>query len=150
MSRSRGFTLAELAMVCALIAILAAVALPTGRFMVRREQEAELRLALRQMRNAIDEHKRLADQGMIQVELGTEGYPAELEVLVEGVTIVGQTTKRRFLRRIPVDPMTGSTDWGKRSYQDRPDSKVWGGQSVYDIYSKFDGIALDGSKYKDW
>jgi general secretion pathway protein G len=148
--RSRGFTLAELAMVCALLAILAAVALPTGRFMVRREQEAELRLALRQMRNAIDEHKRLADQGMIQVELGTEGYPAELEVLVEGVTIVGQTTKRRFLRRIPVDPMTGKSEWGMRSYQDDTDSWSWGGENVYDVYSLSEATALDGSKYKDW
>ena len=150
MRRSRGFTLAELAMVCALLAILAAVALPTGRFMVRREQEAELRLALRQMRNAIDEHKRLADQGMIQVELGTEGYPAELEVLVEGVTIVGQTTKRRFLRRIPVDPMTGKSEWGMRSYQDDTDATSWGGQNVYDVFTKHEGTALDGTKYRDW
>jgi general secretion pathway protein G len=148
--RSPGFTLAELAMVCALLAILAAVALPTGRFMVRREQEAELRLALRQMRNAIDEHKRLADQGMIQIELGTEGYPAELEVLVEGVTIVGQTTKRRFLRRIPVDPMTGKAEWGMRSYQDDTDSWSWGGENVYDVYSLSEATALDGTKYKDW
>jgi len=148
--RSRGFTLAELAMVCALLAILAAVALPTARFMVRREREAELRLALRQMRNAIDEHKRLADQGMIQIELGTEGYPAELETLVEGVSIVGQTTKRRFLRRIPVDPMTGQVEWGMRSYQDEPDSWSWGGENVYDVYSLSEATALDGTKYKDW
>ncbi len=150
MRRSRGFTLAELAMVCALLAILAAVALPTARFMVRREREAELRLALRQMRNAIDEHKRLADQGMIQIELGTEGYPAELEALVEGVSIVGQTTKRRFLRRIPVDPMTGQVEWGMRSYQDEPDSWSWGGENVYDVYSLSEATALDGTKYKDW
>ncbi len=150
MRRSRGFTLAELAMVCALLAILAAVALPTGRFMARREQEAELRLALRQMRNAIDEHKRLSDQGMIQVELGTEGYPAELEIMVEGVSIVGQTTKRRFLRRIPVDPMTGKAEWGMRSYQDEPDSWSWGGENVYDVYSLSEATALDGTKYKDW
>jgi general secretion pathway protein G len=148
--RPRGFTLAELAMVCALLAILAAVALPTARFMVRREREAELRLALRQMRNAIDEHKRLADQGMIQIELGTEGYPAELETLVEGVSIVGQTTKRRFLRRIPVDPMTGQVEWGMRSYQDEPDSWSWGGENVYDVYSLSEATALDGTKYKDW
>lgn len=137
-------------MVCALLAILAAVALPTARFMVRREREAELRLALRQMRNAIDEHKRLADQGMIQIELGTEGYPAELETLVEGVSIVGQTTKRRFLRRIPVDPMTGQVEWGMRSYQDEPDSWSWGGENVYDVYSLSEATALDGTKYKDW
>jgi general secretion pathway protein G len=148
--RSRGFTLAELAMVCALLAILAAVAVPTARFMVRREREAELRLALRQMRYAIDEHKRLSDQGMIQVELGTEGYPAELELLVEGVEIVGQTTRRKFLRRIPLDPMTGEAEWGLRSYQDEPDSWSWGGENVYDVYSLSEATALDGTKYKDW
>jgi general secretion pathway protein G len=146
----RGFTLAELVMVVALISILAAVAVPTGRFMVKREREAELRLALRLMRNAIDEHKRLADQGMIQVDLGTEGYPKELEVLVEGVDIVGQTVKRKFLRRIPVDPMTGKAEWGLRSYQDEPDSRSWGGQNVYDVYSLSQATALDGSKYRDW
>lgn len=150
MRRSRGFTLAELAMVCALLAILAAVAVPTARFMVRREREAELRLALRQMRYAIDEHKRLSDQGMIQVELGTEGYPAELELLVEGVEIVGQTTRRKFLRRIPLDPMTGEAEWGLRSYQDEPDSWSWGGENVYDVYSLSEATALDGTKYKDW
>jgi general secretion pathway protein G len=148
--RSRGFTLAELAMVCALLAILAAVAMPTARFMIKREREAELRLALRQMRNAIDEHKRLSDQGMIQVELGTEGYPAELELLIEGVSIVGQTTKRKFLRRIPIDPMTGKAEWGMRSYQDESDSWSWGGENVYDVYSLSEATALDGTKYKDW
>lgn len=150
MRRSRGFTLAELAMVCALLAILAAVAMPTARFMIKREREAELRLALRQMRNAIDEHKRLSDQGMIQVELGTEGYPAELELLIEGVSIVGQTTKRKFLRRIPIDPMTGKAEWGMRSYQDESDSWSWGGENVYDVYSLSEATALDGTKYKDW
>ena len=105
-------------MVTALVAILAAVALPTARFTMKRERESELRLDLRLMRNAIDDHKRLADQGMIQVELGTEGYPKSLEDLVEGVSIVGQLTKRKFLRRIPVDPMTGKAEWGLRSYQD--------------------------------
>jgi general secretion pathway protein G len=137
-------------MVVALISILAAVAVPTGRFMVKREREAELRLALRLMRNAIDEHKRLADQGMIQVDLGTEGYPKELEVLVEGVDIVGQTVKRKFLRRIPMDPMTGKAEWGLRSYQDEPDSRSWGRQNVYDVYSLSEATALDGSKYRDW
>ncbi|HPC83201.1 MAG TPA: prepilin-type N-terminal cleavage/methylation domain-containing protein [Thermoanaerobaculaceae bacterium] len=150
MSRQRGFTLAELVMVVALIAILAAVALPTAKFTIKRQREAELRLALRQMRNAIDEHKRLADQGMIQVELGTEGYPKELEVLVEGVDVVGQTVKRKFLRRIPIDPMTGKDEWGLRSYQDEPDSRTWGRQNVYDVYSLSAATALDGTKYKDW
>jgi general secretion pathway protein G len=146
----RGFTLAELAMVAALMAILAAVVIPTSRFMIKREREAELRLDLRRMRDAIDEYKRLSDQGMIQVELGTEGYPKTLEILVEGVQVVGQTTKRKFLRRIPADPMTGKTEWGLRSYQDEPDSRIWGGQNVYDVYSLSEATALDGTKYKDW
>jgi general secretion pathway protein G len=137
-------------MVTALLAVLASVALPTGRFMLQRERESELRLYLRQMRGAIDDHKRLADQGMIQVELGTEGYPKSLENLVEGISIVGQQTKRKFLRRIPVDPMTGKAEWGLRSYQDSADSTSWGGQNVYDVYSLSAGTALDGTKYKDW
>jgi len=137
-------------MVTALVAVLAAVALPTGRFMLQRERETELRLYLRQMRNAIDDHKRLADQGMIQINLGTEGYPKTLEDLVEGVNIVGQQTKRKFLRRIPVDPMTGKAEWGLRSYQDSPDSTSWGGRNVYDVYSLSEGTGLDGTKYKDW
>ena len=135
----RGFTVAELVMVTALLAVLAAVALPTGRFMQQREREWELRLDLRLMRNAIDDHKRLADQGMIQIELGTEGYPKTLEELVEGISIVGQVTKRKFLRRIPVDPMTGKAEWGLRSYQDSADSTSWGGQNVYDVYSLSEG-----------
>jgi general secretion pathway protein G len=148
--RARGFTLAELVMVTALIAVLAAAAVPTARFTIKRGREAELRLALRQMRNAIDEHKRLADQGMIQVEIGTEGYPKRIEDLVKGISIVGQVTKRRFLRRIPADPMTGKTEWGMRSYQDDPDSFSWGGQNVYDVFSLSEASALDGTKYKDW
>jgi general secretion pathway protein G len=137
-------------MVTALVAILAAVALPTGRFMQQREREWELRLDLRLMRNAIDDYKRLSDQGMIQVEIGTEGYPKSLEVLAEGVSVVGQLNKRKFLRRIPVDPMTGKAEWGLRSYQDSFDSSSWGGQNVYDVYSVSQGKALDGTKYKDW
>jgi general secretion pathway protein G len=146
----RGFTLAEMVMVAALLAILASMALPVAKFTVKRRKEVELRFALRQMRNAIDEHKRLADQGMIPIKLGTEGYPEELEVLVEGVKPVGQETKKRFLRRIPVDPMTKEAEWGLRSYQDDPDSEIWGRQNVYDVYSLSDGIAIDGSEYKDW
>ena len=150
MRRQRGFTLAELVTVCGMVIVLASVALPTGRFMVKREREAELRLGLRLMRNALDEHKRLADAGMIQIALGTEGYPVELEELVEGVSIVGQKEKRKFLRRIPIDPMTGKTEWGMRSYQDSADSTSWGGENVYDVYSLSKGTALDGTKYKDW
>ena len=147
--REGGFTLAELVMVAALIAVLSTMALPVAKFTVKRRKEAELRLSLRLMRNAIDEHKRLSDQGLIPLTLGGEGYPEDLEVLVEGVDLVGQDTKRRFLRRIPLDPMTGEPEWGKRSYQDDPDSTSWGGENLYDVYSLSDGTAIDGTKYKD-
>jgi general secretion pathway protein G len=145
----RGFTLAELVMVVALIALLSSIVLPVAKFTVKRRKEAELRLALRQVRTAIDEYKRLSDQGLIPVKIGGEGYPEELEELVEGVEIVGQETKRRFLRRIPIDPMTHD-DWELRSYQDDPDATSWGGQNVYDIRTSSDGVALDGTKYADW
>jgi general secretion pathway protein G len=147
--QARGFTLAELVMVVALIAVLSTIALPVAKFTVKRSKEAELRLALRQVRTAIDEYKRLSDQGLIPVKIGGEGYPESLEELVEGVEIVGQETKRRFLRRLPDDPMTGD-DWVLRSYQDDPDATTWGGENVYDIRTSSDGVALDGSKYADW
>ncbi len=137
-------------MVTAIVAILAAVALPTARFTMKRERESELRLDLRLMRGAIDDYKHLSDQGMIQVELGTEGYPKTLDDLVQGVSVVGQVTKQRFLRRVPIDPMTGKAEWGLRSYQDEMDATSWGGQNVYDVYSLSKGVALDGTKYKDW
>jgi general secretion pathway protein G len=145
-----GFTLAELVMVTALIALLSTMVLPVAKFTVKRRKEADLRLALRLMRNAIDDYKRLSDQGLIPITLGGEGYPEDLEVLVEGVELVGQETKRRFLRRIPWDPMTGEQEWGKRSYQDDFDSTSWGGENLYDVYSLSDGTALDGTNYEDW
>ena len=145
----RGFTLAELVMVVALIALLSTMVLPVAKFTVKRRKEAELHLALRQVRTAIDEYKRLSDQGLIPVKIGGEGYPEDLEELVEGVEIVGQETKRRFLRRIPIDPMTHD-DWELRSYQDDPDATSWGGQNIYDIRTSSDGVALDGTKYADW
>ena len=145
-----GFTLAEMVMVAALIAILAGMALPVAKYAVKRRKEMELRLDLRLMRNAIDEYKRLSDKGLIQKKVGSEGYPPDLETLVEGVPIVGKDVKRKFLRRIPVDPMTGEAKWGLRSYQDEPDSTTWGEQNVYDVYSLSDGTAIDGTKYKDW
>jgi len=144
-----GFTLAELVMVVALIAVLSTMVLPVAKFTVKRRKETELRLALRQVRTAIDEYKRLSDQGLIPVKIGGEGYPESLEELVEGVEIVGQETKRRFLRRIPPDPMTHD-DWVLRSYQDDMDSTSWGGENVYDIRTSSEGIALDGTKYADW
>lgn len=148
--REGGFTLAELVMVAALLAMLAGMAMPVAKFTVKRRKEMELRLALRQMRTAVDEYKRLSDQGMIPIKVGGEGYPETLEELVEGVEIVGQNTKRKFLRRIPVDPFTKEQEWGLRSYQDEPDSMSWGGQNVYDVYSLTEGTALDGTEYKDW
>lgn len=148
--RERGFTLAELVMVAALIAILSSMALPVAKFTVKRRKEAELHLALRQMRTAIDEYKRMSDQGLIPLKLGSEGYPEDLDILVEGVDVVGQPIKRKFMRRIPMDPMTQDYEWGKRSYQDEPDSNSWGRQNLYDVYSLSDGTALDGTEYKDW
>jgi general secretion pathway protein G len=137
--------------VASVMAILAAAALPVVRFTVTRTKEADLRHHLRTMRNAIDEYKRYSDSGLIPVELGTDGYPAELEVLVEHTEIVGQVDMRkRFLRRIPVDPMTGEAEWGLRSYQDEPDSTSWGGENVYDVYSLSEGVGLNGVPYTLW
>ena len=147
----QGFTLAEMVMVAALLVILAGVALPVARNSVRRGKEIELRLHLRQMRNAIDEFKRYSDAQLIQIDLGSDGYPTELEILVEGVDIIGQLDRKvRFLRRIPVDPMTGDDEWGLRSFQDEPDSTSWGGEDVYDVYSLSEGVGLDGVPYLEW
>jgi len=148
--RQEGYTLAELVMVAALITLLSSIVLPVAKFTVKRHKEAELRLALRQLRTAIDEHKKLSDSGLIPVKLGGEGYPENLEVLVEGIDLVGQERKQRFLRRIPIDPMTGEAEWGMRSYQDEPQSTNFGGQNVYDVYSLSEGVGLDGTEYKDW
>jgi len=146
----KGFTLAELVMVAALIAILSTMVLPVSKFTVKRRKETELRMALRQMRSAIDEHKRLSDQGMIPIMLGGEGYPESLELLVEGVDLVGQPTPRKFMRKIPMDPMTKEFEWGLISYQDEPDTDSWGGENVYDVYSLSESVAIDGTEYKDW
>jgi len=148
--RERGFTLAELVMVAALLAILAGMAMPVAKFTVKRRKEMELRLALRQMRTAIDEYKRLSDQGMIPVKLGSEGYPPDLETLAEGVQLVGQEIKRKFMRKLPMDPMTREEEWGLKSYQDEVDSTSWGGENVWDVYSLSESIGLDGTEYKDW
>ena len=149
--RARGYSLTELVMVCACLVILTAMIVPVTRFGLVRQRELELKTALRSMRNAIDEYKRLADQGLIPIDVGTEGYPKSLDVLVEGVDLVGQVKKkRRFLRKIPTDPMTGKAEWGLRSYQDEPDSRSWGRQNVYDVFSLSDGVGLDKTSYKDW
>jgi general secretion pathway protein G len=127
------------------------VSLPVAKFTVKRSKEADLRLALRQMRSAIDEYKRYSDNGLLTVDLGTEGYPKKLELLVEGVDMVGQVDKKlKFLRRIPVDPMTGKDEWGLRSFQDEFDSDSWGGENVYDVYSLSQGVGLNGVPYQKW
>ena len=146
-----GFTLAELVMVAAVLTLLAAVTLPVAKFTSRRTKEMELRSALRDMRAAIDEYKRYSDAGLIQVDLGTLGYPAKLENLVEGVELVGQVDRKlKLLRRIPVDPMTGEQEWGLRSYQDDFDSTSWGGEDVYDVYSLSGGVGLNKVPYSQW
>lgn len=154
MTRSRsqaGFTIAEMVIVAAILAILAAAAIPLATTTRKRVKETELRASLRDMRYAIDEYKRYSDAGLIPVDLGAEGYPTELEDLVEGVEVVGQVDKQvRFLRRIPVDPMTGEAEWGLRSFQDAPDSSSWGGENVYDVYSLSEGIGLNGVPYSEW
>ena len=138
-------------MVAAILTILASVTLPVVKFTAKRSKEADLHLALREMRMAIDEYKRYSDAGLIPVDLGTEGYPKKLSVLVEGVAIVGQVDKKlKLLRRIPIDPMTGKDEWGFRSYQDAFDSTSWGGEDVYDVYSLSKGVGLNGVPYRKW
>ncbi|HWC64963.1 MAG TPA: type II secretion system protein [Thermoanaerobaculia bacterium] len=151
MHRRAGFTMVELTIVCALIMILTAMAIPISRYATKRQKEVELRYDLRLMRNAIDKYKQYSDAGLIPVDLGTEGYPKTLDVMVEGVNQIGQVSKKlKFLRKVPVDPMTGKTDWGMRSLQDDADSTGWGGQDVYDVYSLSPDRAIDKSYYKDW
>jgi general secretion pathway protein G len=143
-----GLTLVELIVTIAIIAILATAALPVARFQVKRAKERELRRDLWEMRDAIDRYKDAADRGGIQIKIDTLGYPPDLETLVDGVNV--QDKKVRFLRRIPIDPMTGQPEWGLRSNQDEPDSDSWGGQNVFDVHSKSQGTALDGTKYDTW
>ena len=146
-----GFTMVEVAIVAAIIAILAAMAVPVARYSLRRQKELELRYDLRLMRDQIDYYKKLSDASLIPMQIGGEGYPPDLETLVKGIALVGQLDKKqKFLRRIPIDPMTGKAEWGLRSYQDDFDSFSWGGQNVYDVYSLSDAKALDGTNYKDW
>lgn len=147
-TREAGLTLVELIVTVAILAILASAAVPVARFQVKREKERELRYDLWQMRSAIDHYKDAADKGLIQTKVDSQNYPPDLETLTTGVDIQGH--KVRFLRKVPVDPMTNSTDWGLRSMQDDPDSDSWGGQNVFDVYTKSDGTGLDGTKYKDW
>ena len=152
-SPEAGLTLLELIIACTILLILASAAIPIQRYTIVRQREAELRRDLREMRDAIDRYKDLADSNKIRVQVGSEGYPPDLETLVKGVAVGGAGATGhniRFLRRIPVDPMTGQTDWGMRSVQDDPDSQSWGGNNVFDVYSKSTGTAMDGTKYSDW
>jgi general secretion pathway protein G len=149
--REAGFTLAELVMVAAVLTILAMATLPVAKFTAKRAKEAELKSDLREMRMAIDEYKRYSDAGLIPVDLDTQGYPKKMDILVEGVQLVGQVNKKlKLLRRIPVDPMTGKDEWGLRSYQDAPDATSWGGEDVYDVYSLSKGAGLNGVPYRKW
>ena len=151
----RGYSFVELLVVTTIILVLASAIMPLAKVTMQRQREIELRRSLREMRTAIDRFKDAADLQMISnldLEPGSEGYPKNLEVLVDGVAVTGDATGRKlkFLRKIPIDPMTGNTEWALRSYQDKPDSSSWGGQNVFDVATKSDGTALDGTKYKDW
>ena len=151
-SNQRGLTLIELIVAFTIMLILATMAVPLARYKVRRDRERDLRYALRQIRTAIDKYKDAADMNLLgPQEIGTEGYPKTLDVLVEGVKAAGSVDKKyKFLRRIPVDPFTGSTDWGLRCVQDDPDSSAWCGQNVFDVYTKTPDRAPDGTPYSEW
>jgi general secretion pathway protein G len=152
--REGGFTYLELIATAAILMIMASAILPTAKVMRIRNKEIELRRELRTLRTAIDRYKLAVDQGRIggtDVKLGSEGYPPDLETLVKGVNQVGRLEgKLKFLRRIPIDPMTGKADWGMRCYQDDEDDESWCGDNVYDVRSTSGGTALDGSKYNEW
>ncbi len=152
---ARGYSFIELIVVTTIILILASAVQPLAKVAITRQKEAELRRVLREMRTAIDKFKDAADMQMIpstELKVGSEGYPPDLETLVDGVSVANDATGRklRFLRRVPMDPMTGSDEWGMRSYQDKPDATRWGGQNVYDVFTLSEGTALDGTKYRDW
>jgi general secretion pathway protein G len=154
-SATAGYTFIEITIVAAIIAILASVALPLAKVTIQRNREIELRRALREIRTAIDKYNDAATQNLISpndLDNDAEGYPPTLQILVDGVTPANDTSGRklRFLRRIPTDPMTHSTEWGLRSSRDEPDTKSWGGLNVYDVYTKVDGKGLDGTNYRDW
>jgi general secretion pathway protein G len=144
----RGLTLIELIVTVAILAILASAAVPVTMFKVKRDKERELRRDLWEMRDAIDHYKDAADKGAFQTKVDSQNYPPDLDTLVKGEEVQGK--KVRFLRAIPIDPMTGKAEWGMRSMQDDPKSDSYGGQSVFDVYSKSPGTALDGTKYSDW
>jgi len=142
----------EMAVVAAMITILTAMAIPVARYALKRQDELELHYQLRLLRNAIDKYKQYSDAGLIPLAgVDAAGYPLDLDTLVTGVDLIGQVNKKmKFLRKVPIDPMTKKAEWGMRSYQDEPDSFAWGGQNVYDIYTLSTGRAIDGTYYKDW
>lgn len=151
----RGYTFVELLVVSTIVLILASAVQPLAKVTIQRAREAELRRVLREVRTAIDKFKDAADAGQIpttELKANSEGYPPDLQTLVDGVSVANDATGRKlkFLRRVPLDPTLGGDDWGLRAYQDQPDSTSWGGQNVYDVYSKNQGTGLDGTKYKDW
>jgi general secretion pathway protein G len=151
LSSQVGMTLLELILACAILLILSSAALPIVRYTMVHKKEALLHYDLRQMRDAIDRYKDLADRNLIRVEVGSEGYPPDLETLVKGVQLgAGNDRKIRFLRSIPKDPITGQAEWGLRAVQDDADSTSWGGKNVFDVYSKSQGTASDGTRYVDW
>ncbi len=154
-ARQGGFTFVELIVVTSIVMVLASAVMPLAQVSAQRQREQELRRQLREMRTAIDRFKDAVDLGRIattEVEPGSEGYPKSLDVLVEGVGVANDASGRklRFLRRIPIDPMTNSDEWGLRAYSDKPDATTWGGKSVFDVYSKSDAVALDGTRYREW
>jgi general secretion pathway protein G len=155
MSAERGFTFIELLVVTTIVLVLAATVVPLAEVTVQRQREVELRRALRELRTAVDKFRDAVDQGLIpstELQPANEGYPPDLEKLVDGVSVANDASGRKlkFLRRVPMDPMTRSTEWGLRSYQDDPDSTSWGRQNVFDVYTTSTGTALDGTKYRDW
>lgn len=150
-----GYTFVELLVVATIILILASAIMPLAKVSAQRTREVELRRELREMRTAIDKYKDAADAGAISaldIKVGSENYPPDLKTLVDGVNAANDATGRKlkFLRRIPIDPMTHSEEWALRSYQDKPDATSWGGQNVFDVHTKSEGTALDGTKYKEW
>jgi general secretion pathway protein G len=147
LSHQRGFTLIELIVATIILSILVGMAVPIAKNAVNREREHELKYDLWMVRDGIDRYKDAADKGAFQTKLGSDNYPPDLDTLVKGVDVGGK--KLRFLRQIPLDPMT-KQEWGMRSTQDDKDSTSWGGQNVFDVYTKSDGVALDSTKYKDW
>jgi general secretion pathway protein G len=145
----RGFTLLELIIAATILAVLTLLALPLARVTIQREREKQLHQALWEMRDAIDRYKDAAERGAFQTKVDSQNYPPDLETLVKGVETQGGK-KVRFLRSIPIDPMTKNAEWGLRSMQDDPESTSWGGQNVFDVYTKAEGTGLEGTKYKDW